>query len=77
MNFFSNKYLLGATSIVISLQMLAVYTPFLQRILHTVPLTLSEWMMIVVIATSIIWVEEIRKFFYRSRKVVMPQFSVT
>lgn len=69
MDFFSNKYLLGATAIVISLQMLAVYNPFFQRFLHTVPLTLSEWVMIVAIATSILLVEELRKFFYRRSNV--------
>jgi Ca2+-transporting ATPase len=69
MNFFSNKYLIGATAVVISLQMLAVYNPFFQRFLHTVPLEFSEWLMIIVVATSIIWVEEIRKFFYRRRSV--------
>jgi len=64
-DFFSNKYLLVATVVTVSLQMLAVYTPFLQEILHTVPLTLSEWVMIIAVATSIVWVEEIRKLFYR------------
>ncbi|MFA5745059.1 MAG: HAD-IC family P-type ATPase, partial [Candidatus Paceibacterota bacterium] len=67
MNFFSNAYLIMATGIVIFLQILAVYTPFLQRILHTTPLDLSEWMMIIGVASSIIWVEELRKFFYRRR----------
>ncbi|MDP2651552.1 MAG: HAD-IC family P-type ATPase, partial [bacterium] len=76
MDFFSNKYLLGATAIVIFLQMIAVYTPFFQRFLHTVPLNLSEWMMILVVATSIIWVEEIRKFFYRRRNVVVQEISL-
>ena len=69
MNFFSNKYLLAATAIVISLQMAAVYTPLFQRFLHTTPLGLSEWLMIVPIAASIIVVEEIRKFFHRRRSV--------
>ncbi|OGG93491.1 hypothetical protein A2609_00260 [Candidatus Kaiserbacteria bacterium RIFOXYD1_FULL_47_14] len=68
MNFFSNKYLIGATAITISFQMLAVYTPFFQQFLRTVPLNLSEWVMIIVVATSIILVEEIRKFFYRKRR---------
>ncbi|PIR82921.1 hypothetical protein COU19_03225 [Candidatus Kaiserbacteria bacterium CG10_big_fil_rev_8_21_14_0_10_56_12] len=67
-DFFSNKYLLGATAIIISLQVLAVYNPLFQSFLHTTPLTISEWLMIIVVATSIIWVEEIRKFFYRRRK---------
>lgn len=76
MDFFSNKYLLGATAVVISLQMVAVYTPFFQRFLHTVPLNLSEWVMIITIATSIIWVEEIRKFFYRRRNIEAQEISL-
>lgn len=65
MNFFSNRYLLAATATIISLQMVAVYNPFFQRFLHTVPLSLREWVMIVVVAMSVLWVEEIRKLFYR------------
>lgn len=74
-DFFSNRYLLGATVIVISLHMLAVYSPLFQGFLRTVPLTLSEWLMIIPIATSIIWIEEIRKFFHR-RKHASPLVPV-
>lgn len=59
--FFANKFLLGATGIVVALQVLAVYAPFLQKILHTVPLGLAEWIAIVPIAASILLVEEARK----------------
>jgi len=76
MDFFSNTYLLAATAVVISLQMVAVYMPFFQRFLHTVPLNLSEWMMIIAVATSIVVVEEIRKFFYRRRHVEAPEISL-
>ena len=69
MNPFSNKFLVGATGIVILLQLFALYTPFLQKILHTTPLSLLEWLIIIPIASSIILVEEIRKFFYR-RKIL-------
>lgn len=65
MNFFSNMYLIGATALVIFFQILAVYNPFLQSILRTVPLELSEWLIIALIATSIIAAEETRKYFYR------------
>lgn len=65
MNAFSNKFLLGATVLVVSLQMLAVYNPLLQTILRTVPLQASEWLTILAVAISIVVVEEIRKFFYR------------
>ncbi|MDO8659340.1 MAG: HAD-IC family P-type ATPase, partial [Candidatus Parcubacteria bacterium] len=66
MNPFSNRFLLGATFIVIILQLLAVYTPMLQKILHTVSLDLSDWLMIIPVALSIVLVEEIRKLFSRN-----------
>jgi Ca2+-transporting ATPase len=66
---FSNKYLIGATTIVIVLQILALHTSFLQSILHTTPLTFSEWIGIVAIASSILIAEELRKLFIRVRTV--------
>lgn len=67
MNPFSNKFLVGMTLIVILLQLFAVYNPFMQKVLHTVPLSLSEWLIIIPVAASIILVEEVRKFFFRQR----------
>lgn len=69
MNPFSNKFLVGATFATIFLQFLVVYNPLMQKFLRTVPLNLSEWLIIVLVATSIIFVEEIRKFFYRRQLV--------
>ena len=77
MDFFSNKYLLGATVIVIVLQILALYTPFFQQFLRTTPLGLPEWGMIIAVATSVIWVEEIRKFFSRRRNNVVQNIALT
>ena len=77
MNFFSNKYLFAATALVVVLQMVAVYTPFFQRFLHTAPLGLNEWMIIIPIAASIIVVEEIRKFFYRRRHTKAHELSLS
>lgn len=74
-DFFSNKFLLAATAVVASLQALAIYNPLLQKILHTVPLNASEWLMIIAVAASIIIVEEIRKFFYRMRQLPYAVFS--
>ncbi|MCR4330973.1 MAG: HAD-IC family P-type ATPase [Patescibacteria group bacterium] len=65
MEWFSNKYLIGATLLVVMLQIAAVYTPIMQTILRTVPLTFSEWLMIIPVAASIIIVEEVRKYFSR------------
>ena len=41
--------------------------PLMQGILRTVPLTLSEWLIIIPVAASIVVVEEIRKFFHRMK----------
>ena len=65
MNPFSNKFLVGATLIVVTLQLFAVYNPFMQKILHTTSLASADWLIIIPIACSIILVEEIRKLFAR------------
>jgi len=70
MNPFSNKFLVWATLIIISLQLLVVYHPLMQKFLHTSPLEFSEWLLIIPVAASIILVEEIRKFFYRRRRKI-------
>ncbi len=64
-SFFSNPYLVAATSIVAALQFLAVYHPFFQKILHTTGLNLSDWALIILTATTIIAVEEVRKLVVR------------
>lgn len=61
MKFFSNKFLVGATVIVIILQLLAVYNPFLQKVFHTVPLGFSDWLLATAAAFSVIIIEELRK----------------
>lgn len=60
-NPFSNKFLVGATGIVIGLQLLAVYNPFFQKVLRTVPLSGRDWIIIIAIAFSVVLVEESRK----------------
>jgi len=60
-NLFSNMYLVWATVMVVVLQTFAVYSPFLQKVLKTVPLNASDWLMVVGVSVSILFVEEIRK----------------
>jgi magnesium-transporting ATPase (P-type) len=64
-NFLSNRYLIGSMFIVIFLQIFAVYNPFMQKILHTTALSISEWLLVLSIALSIVVVEELRKLFMR------------
>ncbi|HYF29084.1 MAG TPA: HAD-IC family P-type ATPase, partial [Candidatus Paceibacterota bacterium] len=65
MNPFGNLYLIGATVVVVLLQLLAVYHPFFQGVLHTVPLSLAEWQLVLVAGLPIILVEEARKLVAR------------
>ena len=69
MNPFSNRFLVGATAIVLALQMLVVYSPVMQKFMRTTALGLEDWIYIVLISSSIIFVEEVRKFIYRRRKI--------
>ena len=45
---FSNRAVLGAIGLTIALQMAAVYLPIAQLVLNTVPLSLSEWGIVLV-----------------------------
>ncbi|MBP9748747.1 HAD-IC family P-type ATPase, partial [Patescibacteria group bacterium] len=64
---FTNRSLVAATAVVIVLQCIAVYTPTMQKVLHTVPISLADWLLILPIGASIILAEEIRKAFVRIR----------
>lgn len=65
MNFFGNPYLLAGIAGSILLQIGAIYLPFMQRALETTPLTLGNWGLIILVTSSIIVVDEIRKWFQR------------
>lgn len=62
MDFFANKYLLGAIAASVSLQILATVLPFFQTALRTVPLSIYDWLIIILVSSSVFIAEEIRKF---------------
>jgi len=61
--FFSNPWVLGAWTVTVGLQVAAVYVPFLQKALHTVPLRLEDWGMIFAVAVPLFVVVELYKWF--------------
>lgn len=65
MNPFGNPYLIGATLIVITLQVLALNVSFLQDLLHTMPLSGEEWLTCTLVAFSVVVAEELRKIVHR------------
>lgn len=62
-NPFSNSWLVAALILVATLQLIAVYSPLLQMLLHTVPLSLQEWGVTIAVASTVIVAEELRKLF--------------
>lgn len=62
---FKNHWLILATIFVIFLQVLAVYIPSLQSLLRTTNLNYQDWLIIILVASLIIWPEELRKFILR------------
>jgi Ca2+-transporting ATPase len=60
---FSNLWVLGAWVLTIGLQICAVYVPFLQRALHTVPLGWKEWGLIIVMALPVFILTELYKWY--------------
>ena len=67
-NPFKNLFLVGATITVIALQLFAVYHPFMQRYLHTVPLTAWDWGYAVLVAGTVLILEEMRKWIANIRR---------
>ncbi len=61
--FFTNPWILGAWALTVAAQVAAVYVPFLQEALHTVPLRWEDWLLIFEMAIPIFVVVELYKAF--------------
>lgn len=70
---FTNKYIVGAVLIEAALLVFAVYTPFMQKFLHTVSVSPSVWIYCFLMAGSIVVFEEIRKAYFKNLKSQYPQ----
>ncbi|WP_200762994.1 HAD-IC family P-type ATPase [Nitrosophilus alvini] len=63
--FFSNPWLIGAWLLTVGAQVAAVYVPFLQQTLHTVPLRLADWGLIFAVAVPLFVAVELYKWIER------------
>ncbi|MBI5719340.1 MAG: HAD-IC family P-type ATPase [Burkholderiales bacterium] len=63
-----NRWLLGGVLLSIALQALVLYAPPLNAMFHTVPLAPAVLLPIVALASSVLWVEELRKALARRVK---------
>ncbi|HEX2063125.1 MAG TPA: cation-translocating P-type ATPase, partial [Acidimicrobiales bacterium] len=58
---FTNPILWGAVALSLLLQMAVVYLPLLNDAFDTAPLDLTDWLLCVVLASSVLWGDELRK----------------
>jgi len=60
--FLTNPYLIEAWLATVFLQAMAVYLPFMQTILHTVPMGVSDWVLVFVLGLPLLIAGEIYKY---------------
>jgi len=63
---FRNRWLWLSLAAVLLLQVLAVHVPLLQGLFDTEALTLDQWIACAAVASSILWLEELRKLLARA-----------
>lgn len=74
---FTNRWLWAAVGLSVALQAAVIYIPFLQRAFSTTSLGATDWLVCVVVASSVLWLREASKFLGRAsgRKEDRPATS--
>ncbi|WP_395742473.1 cation-translocating P-type ATPase [Prosthecobacter sp.] len=62
-----NRWLVGGLLLGGALHLVVVYSAVMNRIFHTVPIPLADLLLLGVVGSSVLWVEEIRKWLGRRR----------
>ena len=63
---FHNPWLWGAVGLSVLLQFAVLYLPFLQRAFDTAPLRAGDWVICILVASSVLWLREVSKLVQRS-----------
>ncbi|HTO02287.1 MAG TPA: HAD-IC family P-type ATPase, partial [Opitutus sp.] len=72
---FHNGWLWGAIALSLGLHVAAINLPFMQRAFSTMPLSGTDWMICIAVASSVLWLREISKAMKRwqkSRRRIQP-----
>jgi magnesium-transporting ATPase (P-type) len=64
---FRNRWLVGGLLVANLLQMAVVFLPSMNAVFHTVPLPLTEVLLIAAVGSLVLWTDEIRKAVVRAR----------
>ena len=62
---FTNRWLWGAIALSLVLQVLVVHIPVLNDAFGTTPLSAGDWILCIVIASSVLWLDELKKLAVR------------
>ena len=65
---FANSWLWGAVGLSAALQVAVVHVPFLNDAFSTTPLSAQQWLVCVAMASSVLWVSELRKAVIRATR---------
>jgi Ca2+-transporting ATPase len=60
-----NRWLIGGLALSVLLQALVLYAPPMNRLFHTVPLPPEALLPLVLLASGVLWAEELRKLIVR------------
>lgn len=63
---FHNPWLWGAVALSVALQIAVIYIPFLQSAFDTFPLQGSDWLICILVASSVLWLRELEKVVWRA-----------
>lgn len=63
-----NPWLLVAMSVSLGLHCLILYVPFLADVFGIVPLSLNEWLLVILMSAPVILIDEVLKFVGRKRR---------
>jgi magnesium-transporting ATPase (P-type) len=63
-----NRWLLGGLALSVLLQALVLYAPPMNALFHTVPLPLASLLPLLGLASTVLWVEEVRKLLVRGAR---------
>ncbi|HQM32946.1 MAG TPA: cation-translocating P-type ATPase [Candidatus Hydrogenedentes bacterium] len=69
--FFRNNWLWGALALSVGLQVLVIYTPFLQNAFSTCSLSFKDWLVCIAVASTVVWARELSKIVVRLTKRLM------
>jgi calcium-translocating P-type ATPase len=64
----NNRFLFATMALALGAHLLALHTPFMQRVFETVPLGWSEWLLVIAVGSLIIVAAEIDKAILRAKR---------